>query len=293
MRADWRRAIAATLRHLAALRGTWFVSVCAAALPIGAEQARAKSRLDDHVVAGREGRSGQSVLIRPAGVTRVAGGGTRAPQPRDDWTFRPTVLVRRGKYQGSGTVIASVEGASLVLTAAHVVRDRGPVVVEFHRYNLGLEKARSAPGPWPRVVPATLLATDRAADLAIVRITKLHALPYVARMAREHIDVPPDSTVSSIGIDLGKNLSEWSTRLVQTVRFELNGHREQRPFLITERIPEHGRSGGGLYLPDGELVGVCIGHAQLVRGKEMGVFASRECIRILLADRKLSAAIGH
>jgi S1-C subfamily serine protease len=203
------------------------------------------------------------------------------------------VLIRRGRSQGSGTIIASVDGETLVLTAAHVVHHKGPIVVELHRYNLGLEKTVTAPGPWPRLVRAELLAADKASDLAVLRIVKLRALPYVARLAREHANPPADSTVSSIGIDLGTNLTGWSTRLVETVSFELNGHREQRPFLITEKIPEHGRSGGGLYLPNGELVGVCIGHSELVRGKEMGVFASREAIRILLVDRKLSAVIAR
>jgi len=211
--------------------------------------------------------------------------------PSDDWTYRPTVLVRRGTSQGSGTIIASVEGETLVLTASHVVNDRGPIVVELHRYNLGMERATAARGPWPRSVRAALLAADTAADLAILRIEKMRALPYVARLARDHADPAADSIVRSIGIDLGTNLTGWSTRLVETLSFELNDSHDQRPFLITEKIPEHGRSGGGLYLANGELVGVCVGHARLVKGTEMGVFASRESIRLLLEDHKLNAVI--
>jgi hypothetical protein len=203
------------------------------------------------------------------------------------------VLVRRAKSQGSGTIIASVDGQSLVLTAAHVVHNPGPIFVELHRYNLGLEKTATAPGPWPRRVSAELLAADQAADLAILRIAKLRALPYVARLTQDHTVLPAGSIVSSIGIDLGKSLTGWSTRLIETVKFELNGHKEQRPFLITEKIPEHGHSGGGLYLANGELVGVCIGHSELVKGKEMGVFASRESVRLLLVDRKLTAVIAR
>ena len=70
--------------------------------------------------------------------------------PSDDWTFRPTVMVRRGTSQGSGTIIASIERETLVLTAAHVVQERGPIAVELHRYNFGLERSRPAPGAWPR-----------------------------------------------------------------------------------------------------------------------------------------------
>jgi S1-C subfamily serine protease len=142
-------------------------------------------------------------------------------------------------------------------------------------------------------VRASLLAKDAAADLAILRIAKLRALPFVARLARDHVDPPAGSVVRSIGIDLGTNLTSWSTRVVETFSFELNDSKELRPFLITEKIPEHGRSGGGLFLASGELVGVCVGHAELVRGKRMGVFASRESIRILLVDRKLSEKIAR
>jgi S1-C subfamily serine protease len=281
------------LGKLAVACGVAVLTVCAAAEAIRADQPPVESRLEERDLTGIGAKTELEGALRSAPRRSADSARSRRALPSDDGTFRPTVLVRRGKSQGTGTIIASVEGDTLVLTAAHVVRDRAPVIVEFHRYNLGLEKAKSAPGPWPRAVHATVLATDRAADLAILRIAKLRALPYVARLAREHANPPADSIVSSIGIDLGTKLTGWSTRLVETFTFELNGHREQRPFLITEKIPEHGRSGGGLYLASGELVGVCIGHAALVRGREMGIFASRESIRILLSDRKLNAVIAR
>ena len=225
---------------------------------------------------------------QPRCVTR-----RRPALPADDWTYRPTVLVRRATSQGSGTIIASVEGETLVLTAAHVVRDRGPIVVEFHRYNLGLERAAAAPGPWPRTVRATLLATDPAADLAVLRIVKLAPLPYVARLAPTTSTRPPIPSSTRSGSTWGPTSPPGPPGWSKPSHSSSTDNREQRPFLITEKIPEHGRSGGGLYLSNGELVGVCIGHAELVKGKEMGVFASRESIRILLVDRKLSATIAR
>ena len=50
----------------------------------------------------------------------------RAPVPWDNETYRPTVVVRRGTSQGSGTIIASIDGETLVFTASHVVKDEGP-----------------------------------------------------------------------------------------------------------------------------------------------------------------------
>ena len=214
----------------------------------------------------------------------------RAAVPWDDWTYRPTVVVRRGTSQGSGTIIASVDGETLVLTAAHVLKAEGPVWVELHRYNLGLERTAAA-GVWPRVIQAAPAARDLAADVAIVRLEKMIALPYVARLASGAEKPQPRSVVSSLGIDLGRKLSMWRTRLVETTSIELNDSGEIRPFLITEKIPEHGRSGGGLFLASGELVGVCVGHAALDQGRRRGVFAAGESIQLLLEDHALNVAV--
>jgi S1-C subfamily serine protease len=234
-----------------------------------------------------DGRARPATARKPASANAPR----RKALPSDDWTYRPTVLVRKGTSQGSGTIIASVDGETLVLTAAHVVASEGPVSVELHKYNLGMERAPRTTGVWPRVVPAVTAARDSAADVAIVRIEKMIALPYVARLAPQDEKPPIDSVVSSIGIDLGRKLSLWNTRLVETASIALNENREPRPFLITDKIPEHGRSGGGLFLASGELVGVCVGHAELHKGHRRGIFAAGESIRLLLAENDLNVAV--
>ncbi|MHB1560330.1 MAG: S1 family peptidase, partial [Isosphaeraceae bacterium] len=256
-----------------------------AAWPTQGEKARHAAGRDRGASASR--RSGASGV----GLATARLHSPRSLSPGDDWTFRPTVLVRRGTSQGSGTIIASVDGQTLVLTAAHVIRDTGPISIELHRYNLGLERTQGGPGPWPQPVAARLAAADAAADLAVLRIEGLEPLPYVARLASPRRDPAVDSTVTSIGIDLGTRLSSWSSRLVEVLWFELNDSRDERLFFLTARTPEYGRSGGGLFLPGGELVGVCVGHAELVRGHRLGVFASRESIQQLLMKNGLDAVV--
>src|SRR6185437_5818004 len=78
--------------------------------------------------------------------TRRAIAATDAPRPGDDATYRPTVMIRKGKALGTGTMIASVEDETLVLTASHVVEGSGPIHVELFRYNMGLERTRDATG---------------------------------------------------------------------------------------------------------------------------------------------------
>jgi len=209
----------------------------------------------------------------------------------DNWTFRPTVLVRRGTSQGTGTIIASVDGVTLVLTAGHVIRGRGPISVELHRYNLGIEHRPSVPGKWPQEVVAEPVATDTLSDLAILRLRDMIALPFVARLGPEEAEPASNAGLTSVGIDLGSKLSSWNTQLVEVLWFELNDSGTDRPFLVTARIPEHGRSGGGLFESSGTLVGVCVGHAELVKGKRMGVFSSVENVRQLLREHELTSVI--
>src|SRR5207249_11236854 len=116
------------------------------------------------------------------------------PVSADDDTFRPTVMIRRGPAQGSGTVIASIEGETLILTAAHAVQEPGELLVELHRYNLGLE-GRDVPGPLPWRLHAELAVSDVDADVAIVRIRGAPALPYVARLGVGAADPPPGTVV--------------------------------------------------------------------------------------------------
>jgi len=205
------------------------------------------------------------------------------PLPGDDWTFRPTVIIRQGNSQGSGSVISSVRGEALILTAAHVVSNRGKPRVEFHRYNVGMERTKSGEG-WPRSYPAEVVGADRAADVAVIRVRGLPPLPYVARLASPGGEPRKGSRVTSVGIDLGTQLSSWPTQITRIERFEMQGGGSPRLFLVTGRAPEHGRSGGGLYLANGDLVGVCIGRARLGKGKGRvsGIFASTSSIRRLL-----------
>ena len=209
----------------------------------------------------------------------------------DKWTFRPTVLVRRGSSQGTGTIIASLDGETLVLTAAHVIRGHGPISVELHRYNLGIEHQPSVPGKWPRQVAAEPVASDTHADLAILRVRDMIALPFVAHLGPEDAEPAANAGLTSVGIDLGSKLSSWNTQLVEVLWFELNDSGTDRPFLVTARIPEHGRSGGGLFDTSGTLVGVCVGHAELVKGMRMGVFSSVENVRQLLREHELTAVV--
>jgi len=215
------------------------------------------------------------------------------PRPEDDATFRPTVMVRKGASLGTGTVIASVEGETLVLTAWHVVEDPGPLHVDLFRFNLGLERTANSKG-FPRPLKASIVARDRDADLAVLRIVGQLAIPYVARMAEDGESPPPGTPVTSIGFDRGRKLVGSSTRVRKVERIDMERGGGVRSFLATDHPPELGRSGGGLFRADGALVGVCVARAEFGRGRTIGLFSTLGNVKALLGTRReLAAAVGR
>jgi S1-C subfamily serine protease len=155
----------------------------------------------------RIARSLVMVVAFPAGFAIAS-----APWADDDLTFRPTVLVRQGSAAGSGTVIASLPGQTLVLTAAHVVSEGDAAVVEAHRYNLGLERARKPEG-WPVRLAARVVGNDPAGDVAVLRIVGKEAMPHVARLGRPGV-IARGAAVTSLGIDGAERLGSWNARVV-------------------------------------------------------------------------------
>jgi S1-C subfamily serine protease len=203
------------------------------------------------------------------------------PRPEDDATYRPTVMIRRGKSLGTGTIIASTEGETLVLTASHVVADPGAVFVELFRYNLGVERVRTISG-FPRKLEAFVVARDADADVAILRIDGQLAFPYVAGIARGDSAPAIGTKVTTIGFDKGARLIGFSTRVRSVGRIDLDHGGGFRSFLVTDDPPEVGRSGGGLFRADGALVGVCVGRMELGEGRISGLFSTLGNVRELI-----------
>jgi S1-C subfamily serine protease len=207
---------------------------------------------------------------------------------------RPTVQLRNGDRRGSGTVIVSVPNQSWILTAAHVVENASDLKVELHRFNfnLGSRMAVLTEGAgWPRLVPATVAAADPAADVALVRIKGMVALPFVARLDPEASEPTAGEVLTSVGIDRGLHLTSWNTTIQGALVIDLHKDGKPRPFTVTSRPPDHGRSGGALFRRDGTVVGVCTGHFENKPGERLGVFAAMSSIRKLLQDQALEKAV--
>ena len=135
-------------------------------------------------------------------VVTIGAGPQSGLTPADDLTFRPSVIVRKGLGQGTGTIIASTDGETLILTAAHVVNEPGLLGVEVHRYNLGVERSIRR-GGWPVTIAAEVAASDDAADVAVVRVRGRPAFPFVARLAAPGDEPKSGAVVTSVGVDGG------------------------------------------------------------------------------------------
>jgi S1-C subfamily serine protease len=216
------------------------------------------------------------------------------PRPGDDATFRPTVMIRREGSLGTGTVIASVEGETLVLTACHVIAKPGPIFVELHRFNFGVEHVQAVTG-FPRRVEAVVMARDADTDLAILRIRGQLKFPYVARLAKGVVPPTVGSKVTTIGFDKGAKLIGFSTKVRSVERINMEKGGGFRPFVVTEDPPEVGRSGGGLFLADGSLVGVCVARAdQIEAGRTIGLFSTLGNVRDLIrSDDDIAASMAR
>jgi S1-C subfamily serine protease len=223
--------------------------------------------------------------------TTAARADEKAPTAAD--VLRPTVQIRNGTRRGSGTILSSVPDETLILTAAHVVRDASALQIELHRHNFGgATTGLTEGGGWPRLVPATVVAADTAADVAVVRITGMVALRYVARFDPEAKEPSEGDVLTSVGIDRTLFLTRWRTTAQGTALVDIGRGGGPRRFTVTTRYPEHGRSGGGLFRADGTVVGVCIGQLSVRTGQpKTGIFASVESIRRLLHDNGLEAAL--
>ena len=127
----------------------------------------------------------------------------------------------------------------------------------------------------------------------MLRVEKFEAMPYVAKLSAGAGEPPRGEVVVSVGIDLGESLESWGSRIIDYARIDMGTGGGSRPFLLIEKPPEHGRSGGGLFTTDGTVVGVCIGRAEVVRGHRFGVFASSESIRRLLRENDLEASVAR
>jgi len=179
-----------------------------------------------------------------------------------------------GVYFGSGVVIDSTPGKSLVLTCGHILRD----VKEGSRIEVDVFDGKRS-----RTYRGSIIKYDLDSDLGLVAVAT-RSLISVSPIASLDGAIRPRDPVVSIGCSQGELPSVEQLRVTMLNRYvgpdtiECTG------------IPGQGRSGGGLFTTHGAVVGVCTNADPQYR---RGVYAGLKPIHELLKKAGLEDLIPN
>ncbi len=157
-------------------------------------------------------------------------------------TVRLKVVDPTGQSYGTGTIIDTHGDEALIVTCGHIFREskgRGQILVDLF-----------LPGVQGPVVGQLVAYEADERDIGLVSIRPGVAVTPI-RVASTNFRPQVGDTVFSIGCDHGDQPTERTSRISAVDRYtgppnlEVYGH------------PAEGRSGGGLFTADGQLIGIC------------------------------------
>ena len=163
-------------------------------------------------------------------------------------SVRLRVQDKDGRSCGSGTIIDNRDGEALVLTCGHLFRDaQGKGAISVDLFNTGM----------PQTVPGRLIfysapqsGLDLSPDVGLVAI-RCPGPVVIARLAPRDYRVKEGTAVVSVGCNNGDLPTARPSQVTRLNRF--NGP----PNIEVAGQPVEGRSGGGLFSPEGYVIGIC------------------------------------
>jgi len=219
-------------------------------------------------------RTADPSLVPVAAVSHNnAAGGVKAADLLTS-SVRIRIDESNGHSYGTGTIIDARTGEALIITCGHLFREshgQGPVTVEL--------LAQTPSGA--QVVgtySAQVIDYDLDRDLGLVSI-RPDGPVNVAPVAPLRTEIQRGDRVQTVGCDNGKQATVQQTRITYLDRFQ------GPPNIEVDGAPVEGRSGGGLFNAQGQLIGVCF--AADYEGNE-GLFAGLESIHDALDKIGLS-----
>lgn len=187
----------------------------------------------------------QPVTLESGSATIIRANNAEPPKTgeisKDPMTVCVRIRVRdsKGLDIGSGSIIHSEPGRTLILTCGHIFRHfDGRSEIDVDIFDNG--RAVSHKGK--------LIRKDLEADIGLISIQTLTPLR-VARVSAEPIR--QGQHVFSVGCGGGENPSRLQHRVTSTDRYKGG-------YIECTGTPIQGRSGGGLFTPDGQIIGVCV-----------------------------------
>lgn len=156
-------------------------------------------------------------------------------------TVRLRIEDRTGHSCGSGTIIDARDGEALILTCGHIFRDsqgKGRIEVDL----FGASPAQRLAG--------RILHYDLESDVGLLTVRTPGPVA-VARVAPPGRRLGKGDAVVNVGCNNGEPPTARRSHVTSVDRFS------GPPNLEVAGLPVQGRSGGGLFSSDGEVVGVC------------------------------------
>jgi thiol-disulfide isomerase/thioredoxin len=195
--------------------------------------------------------------------------GGAAPVGATDGLFASNVRIRvqiGSKINlGSGAIIESSPGQTLILTCGHIFRD----------FNDSAKiEVDTAPWDKPKKWVGRMVNFDIDSDVGVIAIPTDEVLPVVA-IARKAEAPTVGATMNCIGCSGGATPTREQIRVTALDKYE-------GPATIEcEGLPVQGRSGGGLFDAQHRLVGVCINADPKA---QRGIYAGLPAIHELLGN---------
>lgn len=170
---------------------------------------------------------------------------------------------KSGENLGSGTIIDSKIGQTIVLTCGHVFRNLDETsIIEVDVFS----KSQ------PETYVGKLLKFDADSDVGLISIPTDNPLP-TCRVAGPGFAIEKGISVDSIGCGNGEKPTQYTIRVTALNRYLGPDNLE------CTGLPTQGRSGGGLFNKDGLVIGVCTAADHRDR---RGLYAGLKSIQELL-----------
>ncbi|WP_166822309.1 trypsin-like peptidase domain-containing protein [Thalassoroseus pseudoceratinae] len=179
------------------------------------------------------------------------------------WSVRIRLRDEQGVNFGSGTVVGRDGNRFLILTCGHLFRTlSSEAVVEIDVFE----------GGEVSTIAGELIDFDLDADVGLLSVTTERPLSQT-RIADAGMNLKVNQPVTSVGCGGGEKPSVQNVKVTELNRYDGPANVE------CTGTPIRGRSGGGLFSEDGQVVGVCI---RSNYRENRGLYAGLEAIHDLL-----------
>lgn len=190
-------------------------------------------------------------------------------------TVRLRVRDSGGQNFGTGTIIDSQPGQTLVLTCGHLFRQAST------GQQVGVEVDLFPRGGKVETLVGQVVAYDLDADVGLVSVPSQQPLP-ATPLASPRKPLQVGESLVSIGCSKGDDPTREVVKSTALNKFQGPDNIE------CTGLPVQGRSGGGLFRENGELVGICI-LADDKAGR--GIYAALNPVYALLQKQNLAHLI--